>query len=162
MQVTEVNFCVSGSRYHRPEWSLLLYETERIPCEYKWKYFSSFISTAARFFLLSRVYTYLWRPVMWTHEYVPDVPQVCSISLILAVVLVFQVHMSSLGRESSGSPILIAENVTSATTHVTKVEKHWILLSVHYLIMIKWVLQREEAQLISFVQTELKVDYEGY
>uniref|UniRef100_A0A3Q3X7Y2 FERM domain-containing protein n=1 Tax=Mola mola TaxID=94237 RepID=A0A3Q3X7Y2_MOLML len=33
------------------------------------------------------------------------------------------VHMSSLGRESSGSPILIAENVTSATTHVTKTVK---------------------------------------
>ncbi|XP_075898438.1 band 4.1-like protein 1 isoform X8 [Nelusetta ayraudi] len=33
------------------------------------------------------------------------------------------VHVSSLGRESAGSPILIAENVTSATTHVTKTVK---------------------------------------
>ncbi|XP_047196336.1 band 4.1-like protein 1 isoform X1 [Hippoglossus stenolepis] len=33
------------------------------------------------------------------------------------------VHMSSLGRESAGSPILVAENVTSATTHVTKTVK---------------------------------------
>lgn len=34
----------------------------------------------------------------------------------------FQVHVGSLSRESAGSPILVAENVTSATTHVTKVE----------------------------------------
>lgn len=34
-----------------------------------------------------------------------------------------QVHISSLRRESAGSPILVAENVTSATTHVTKVGK---------------------------------------
>lgn len=34
-----------------------------------------------------------------------------------------QVHKGSLGRETSGSPILVSENVTSATTHVTKVEK---------------------------------------
>lgn len=47
---------------------------------------------------------------------------VCGICLRLAVVLHSQVHISSLGRESSGSPILITENVTSATTHVTKVE----------------------------------------
>ncbi|XP_054464521.1 band 4.1-like protein 1 [Anoplopoma fimbria] len=33
------------------------------------------------------------------------------------------VHMSCLGREASGSPILVAENVTSATTHVTKTVK---------------------------------------
>ena len=99
---------------------------------------------------------------MWTHEYVRDVLHLCCFSLILAAFLLFQVHMSSLGRESSGSPILIAENVTSATTHVTKVEKHWILLSVHYLIMIKWVLQRKEAQPISFVQIELEVACEGY
>uniref|UniRef100_UPI0037E8420E band 4.1-like protein 1 isoform X2 n=1 Tax=Semicossyphus pulcher TaxID=241346 RepID=UPI0037E8420E len=33
------------------------------------------------------------------------------------------VHMSSLGRETSGSPILVTENVTSATTHVTKTVK---------------------------------------
>ncbi|XP_069382837.1 band 4.1-like protein 1 isoform X2 [Paralichthys olivaceus] len=33
------------------------------------------------------------------------------------------VHMSSLGRESSGSPILVTENVTSATTHVSKTVK---------------------------------------
>uniref|UniRef100_A0A3Q3GHZ1 Band 4.1-like protein 1 n=1 Tax=Labrus bergylta TaxID=56723 RepID=A0A3Q3GHZ1_9LABR len=33
------------------------------------------------------------------------------------------VHMSSFGREASGSPILVAENVTSATTHVTKTVK---------------------------------------
>ncbi|XP_062316205.1 protein 4.1 [Osmerus eperlanus] len=33
------------------------------------------------------------------------------------------VHMGSLGREASGSPILVAENVTSATTHVTKTVK---------------------------------------
>ncbi|KAM3617880.1 uncharacterized protein V6R79_012291 [Siganus canaliculatus] len=33
------------------------------------------------------------------------------------------VHMGSLGREASGSPILITENVTSATTHVTKTVK---------------------------------------
>ncbi|KAG8002758.1 Band 4.1-like protein 1, partial [Nibea albiflora] len=33
------------------------------------------------------------------------------------------VHMSSLGREASGSPILVTENVTSATTHVTKTVK---------------------------------------
>ncbi|CAF99051.1 unnamed protein product, partial [Tetraodon nigroviridis] len=34
-----------------------------------------------------------------------------------------QVHVGSLGRESAGSPILVAENVTSATTHVTKTVK---------------------------------------
>lgn len=34
-----------------------------------------------------------------------------------------QVHVSSLRRESAGSPILVAEHVTSATTHVTKVGK---------------------------------------
>lgn len=45
------------------------------------------------------------------------------IYLILALFLLAQVHISSLGRESSGSPILITENVTSATTQVTKVEK---------------------------------------
>uniref|UniRef100_A0A3P8Y8S0 FERM domain-containing protein n=1 Tax=Esox lucius TaxID=8010 RepID=A0A3P8Y8S0_ESOLU len=33
------------------------------------------------------------------------------------------VHMSTLRREASGSPILVAENVTSATTHVTKTVK---------------------------------------
>ncbi|XP_039656217.1 band 4.1-like protein 1 isoform X5 [Perca fluviatilis] len=33
------------------------------------------------------------------------------------------VHMSSLAREASGSPILVTENVTSATTHVTKTVK---------------------------------------
>ncbi|XP_034551674.1 band 4.1-like protein 1 isoform X7 [Notolabrus celidotus] len=33
------------------------------------------------------------------------------------------VHMSSLGREASGSPILVTENVTSATTHVSKTVK---------------------------------------
>ncbi|XP_031700926.1 band 4.1-like protein 1 isoform X10 [Anarrhichthys ocellatus] len=33
------------------------------------------------------------------------------------------VHMSSFGREASGSPILLTENVTSATTHVTKTVK---------------------------------------
>lgn len=38
-------------------------------------------------------------------------------------VLLSQVHMSSLGREGSGSPILVTENVTSATTHVSKVGK---------------------------------------
>uniref|UniRef100_A0A3B4TDM0 Band 4.1-like protein 1 n=1 Tax=Seriola dumerili TaxID=41447 RepID=A0A3B4TDM0_SERDU len=33
------------------------------------------------------------------------------------------VHMGSLGRETAGSPILVTENVTSATTHVTKTVK---------------------------------------
>ncbi|KAM8863959.1 band 4.1-like protein 1 isoform 7-T9 [Spinachia spinachia] len=33
------------------------------------------------------------------------------------------VHMSTLGREASRSPILVTENVTSATTHVTKTVK---------------------------------------
>ncbi|XP_063743573.1 band 4.1-like protein 1 isoform X1 [Eleginops maclovinus] len=33
------------------------------------------------------------------------------------------VHMGSLGREASGSPILVTENVTSATTHVSKTVK---------------------------------------
>ncbi|XP_047187093.1 band 4.1-like protein 1 isoform X2 [Scophthalmus maximus] len=33
------------------------------------------------------------------------------------------VHMGSLGREASGSPILVTENVTSATTQVTKTVK---------------------------------------
>ncbi|KAJ0064517.1 hypothetical protein NL108_009465, partial [Boleophthalmus pectinirostris] len=33
------------------------------------------------------------------------------------------VHMSTFGRESAGSPILMTENVTSATTHVTKTVK---------------------------------------
>ncbi|XP_044066717.1 band 4.1-like protein 1 isoform X3 [Siniperca chuatsi] len=33
------------------------------------------------------------------------------------------VHISSLGREASGSPVLVTENVTSATTHVTKTVK---------------------------------------
>ncbi|XP_031142684.1 band 4.1-like protein 1 isoform X9 [Sander lucioperca] len=33
------------------------------------------------------------------------------------------VHVSSLAREASGSPILVTENVTSATTHVTKTVK---------------------------------------
>ncbi|XP_056155159.1 band 4.1-like protein 1 [Lampris incognitus] len=33
------------------------------------------------------------------------------------------VHVGSLGREASGSPILVTENVTSATTHVTKTVK---------------------------------------
>ncbi|KAJ3586282.1 hypothetical protein NHX12_012682 [Muraenolepis orangiensis] len=33
------------------------------------------------------------------------------------------VHMGSLGRETSGSPILFSENVTSATTQVTKTVK---------------------------------------
>uniref|UniRef100_A0A3Q3B7B6 Band 4.1-like protein 1 n=1 Tax=Kryptolebias marmoratus TaxID=37003 RepID=A0A3Q3B7B6_KRYMA len=33
------------------------------------------------------------------------------------------VHKGSLGRETSGSPILVTENVTSATTHVTKTVK---------------------------------------
>ncbi|CAJ1085451.1 band 4.1-like protein 1 isoform X1 [Xyrichtys novacula] len=33
------------------------------------------------------------------------------------------VHMSSLGRETTGSPILVTENVTSATTHVSKTVK---------------------------------------
>ncbi|KAG7268051.1 hypothetical protein CRUP_024983, partial [Coryphaenoides rupestris] len=34
-----------------------------------------------------------------------------------------QVHMGSLGRETTGSPILFTENVTSATTQVTKTVK---------------------------------------
>ncbi|XP_068195549.1 band 4.1-like protein 1 [Antennarius striatus] len=33
------------------------------------------------------------------------------------------VHMSTLGREASGSPILVTENVTTATTHVSKTVK---------------------------------------
>ncbi|XP_072306284.1 band 4.1-like protein 1 [Eucyclogobius newberryi] len=33
------------------------------------------------------------------------------------------VHMSTFGRESAGSPVLTTENVTSATTHVTKTVK---------------------------------------
>uniref|UniRef100_A0A1A8RNB3 Erythrocyte membrane protein band 4.1-like 1 n=3 Tax=Nothobranchius rachovii TaxID=451742 RepID=A0A1A8RNB3_9TELE len=33
------------------------------------------------------------------------------------------VHKGSLGRETSGSPILVTENVTSATTHVSKTVK---------------------------------------
>ncbi|KAM6925237.1 band 4.1-like protein 1 [Xenentodon cancila] len=33
------------------------------------------------------------------------------------------VHKSSFGRETSGSPILVTENVTSATTHVSKTVK---------------------------------------
>lgn len=33
------------------------------------------------------------------------------------------VHMSTFSRESAGSPILMTENVTSATTHVTKTVK---------------------------------------
>ncbi|XP_071228067.1 uncharacterized protein [Salvelinus alpinus] len=33
------------------------------------------------------------------------------------------VHMCTLGRDASGSPILVTENVTSATTHVTKTVK---------------------------------------
>ncbi|KAM9752129.1 band 4.1-like protein 1 isoform 2-T2 [Menidia menidia] len=33
------------------------------------------------------------------------------------------VHKGSLGRDSAGSPILVTENVTSATTHVTKTVK---------------------------------------
>ncbi|KAM9855214.1 band 4.1-like protein 1 [Aulostomus maculatus] len=33
------------------------------------------------------------------------------------------VHMGSLGRDTAGSPILVTENVTSATTHVTKTVK---------------------------------------
>uniref|UniRef100_A0A8C7DRA2 Protein 4.1 n=1 Tax=Oncorhynchus kisutch TaxID=8019 RepID=A0A8C7DRA2_ONCKI len=37
--------------------------------------------------------------------------------------IVDQVHMCTLGREASGSPILVTENVTSATTHVTKTVK---------------------------------------
>lgn len=41
----------------------------------------------------------------------------------LMLLFVSQVHVGSLGRESAGSPILVAENVTSATTHVTKVEE---------------------------------------
>lgn len=32
-----------------------------------------------------------------------------------------QVSFGSLAREGSGSPLLVTENVTSATTHVTKV-----------------------------------------
>lgn len=47
-----------------------------------------------------------------------------SICLMLTDALLSQVHMGSLGREASGSPILVTENVTSATTHVTKVKKH--------------------------------------
>lgn len=45
-----------------------------------------------------------------------------TVSLLMPV-FVSQVHVSSLGRESAGSPILVAESVTSATTHVTKVEE---------------------------------------
>ncbi|XP_023122729.2 band 4.1-like protein 1 isoform X6 [Amphiprion ocellaris] len=37
--------------------------------------------------------------------------------------IVSPVHKGSLGREASGSPILVTENVTSATTHVTKTVK---------------------------------------
>uniref|UniRef100_A0A3Q1ILM9 FERM domain-containing protein n=1 Tax=Anabas testudineus TaxID=64144 RepID=A0A3Q1ILM9_ANATE len=46
---------------------------------------------------------------------------VCLPYLLQPVLLFSQVHMGSLGREASGSPIL--ENVTSATTHVTKTVK---------------------------------------
>lgn len=34
-----------------------------------------------------------------------------------------QVSFGSLAREGSGSPLFVTENVTSATTHVTKVTK---------------------------------------
>lgn len=50
----------------------------------------------------------------------PSVHRVC---LMLTAAMLSQVHMGSLGREASGSPILVTENVTSATTHVTKVKK---------------------------------------
>lgn len=57
---------------------------------------------------------------------------ICEFTAVFSWLLFFrplsppspQVHVSSLGRESAGSPILIAENVTSATTHVTKVGRH--------------------------------------
>lgn len=46
-----------------------------------------------------------------------------------------QVHMGSLGRETAGSPILVTENVTSATTHVTKVENvHGLKCHVYLLL----------------------------
>lgn len=41
--------------------------------------------------------------------------------------------MGSLGRESTGSPILVTENVTSATTQVTKVENENVQ-SASYLV----------------------------
>lgn len=40
---------------------------------------------------------------------------------IFAAVVLYQVYRGGFGRESSGSPILVAENVSSATTHVSKV-----------------------------------------
>uniref|UniRef100_A0A3Q2YDC9 Band 4.1-like protein 1 n=1 Tax=Hippocampus comes TaxID=109280 RepID=A0A3Q2YDC9_HIPCM len=42
---------------------------------------------------------------------------------LIMVCLGPEVHMGSLGRESTGSPILVTENVTSATTQVTKTVK---------------------------------------
>lgn len=48
---------------------------------------------------------------------------ICLCVFILPTVLLSQVHVGSLGREAAGSPILVTENVTSATTQVTKVEK---------------------------------------
>uniref|UniRef100_A0A3Q1DAR5 FERM domain-containing protein n=1 Tax=Amphiprion ocellaris TaxID=80972 RepID=A0A3Q1DAR5_AMPOC len=42
---------------------------------------------------------------------------------LVSVPLSRGVHKGSLGREASGSPILVTENVTSATTHVTKTVK---------------------------------------
>lgn len=44
-------------------------------------------------------------------------------------------------------------------TSKLNVEKLTISSSFHYLIMIKWVLQHEEVQLISSVQIELNVDF---
>uniref|UniRef100_A0A3P8TFV4 Si:dkey-178k16.1 n=1 Tax=Amphiprion percula TaxID=161767 RepID=A0A3P8TFV4_AMPPE len=46
-----------------------------------------------------------------------------SCMCVFIVFLFSQVHKGSLGREASGSPILVTENVTSATTHVTKTVK---------------------------------------
>lgn len=84
--------------------------------------------------------------------------------MYIMLVLCSQVHISSLGRESTGSPILITENVTSATTHVTKVKdpreltKVEISPSLRYLITLKWVLQHKEVQLVSFYPNGVKCE----
>lgn len=165
---------LSGSWYH---WrSFLLNKTKCFSCEYKQKDLSNFNSTCSTF-LLSLQSLNLLTKTKNIHEYLPDWMSynvkrknyclsynllrctcmwvcICSICSILALFLLAQVHISSLGRESSGSPILITENVTSATTQVTKVEKLNLnknppnmSRSFHYLSMMKWM--RRSSSLLS-------------
>lgn len=86
------------------------------------------------------------------------IPSSFLLTLVFSWLSLPQVHVSSLGRESAGSPILFAENVTSATTHVTKVgpsTSGFICLTVLHNKCVKWffLVQQSKSKAATVLQT---------